>query len=518
MHQYNLGIKFEEIVKLHGSNDALLFNNERVSYDKLNEMANRIACLLSEKGVCKSDVVALSSIKNLTTFSTILACLKIGAIYCVFDRKSPKKRLNKIFENCKPGYIVVDKSLGDFTYGANTVILDLHGSLQGEIQRMPVKSPNTLKMIHSGHPAYIMYTSGSTGDPKGVTITHGNVINLINWSLDEYGFGPEERLTNLNPLFFDNSIFDFYSSLFTGACLVPFSRENLKNPFKLLQQINEKKCTSWFSVPSFLIYMQTMGALKSESLPDIKRFIFGGEGYVKSKLFKLFKLYGKQARLYNVYGPTECTCICSSYEISENDFEDVNGLPPLGSIANNFDFIILDSNDNHVRMDEIGELLLIGDNVGLGYYNDEDRSLKSFVQNPLNCKYRQIAYRTGDLVRFCSADSKLYFEGRADYQIKHMGYRIELGEIESALYQFKDIDEAAVVYTEHANVKKILGFFVSKRKLSAIEIKSHIGEYIPTYMIPQFIVQLNEIPKNSSGKIDRVLLVDEDFLKINKDK
>ena len=518
MHQYNLGLKFEEIVKLYGPKEALLFDDLKVSYDKLNETANRIAHLLLEEDVCKSDVVAISSIKNLTTFSTILACLKIGAIYCVFDRKSPKKRLNRIFENCKPSYIVTDNSLGDFTYGANTVILDLHDSLKEKIQRMSVKSPNTLKKIHSGHPAYIMYTSGSTGNPKGVTITHDNALNLINWSLNEYAFGSEERLTNLNPLFFDNSIFDFYSSLFTGACLVPFSREDLKNPFKLVQQIKKKKCTSWFSVPSFLIYMQTMNVFKHDSLPDIKRFIFGGEGYVKSKLVKLYKLYGKQASLYNVYGPTECTCICSSYELSDNDFEDLNGLPPLGSIANNFDYIICDSNNNHVRADEIGELLLIGDNVGLGYYNDEARSLKSFVQNPLNCKYRQIAYRTGDLVRFCSADSKLYFERRADYQIKHMGYRIELGEIESALYQFKDIDEAAVVYTEHANVKKILGFFVSKRKLSAIEIKSHIGEYIPTYMIPQFIVQLNEIPKNSSGKIDRVLLVDEDFLKINKDK
>ena len=259
-----------------------------------------------------------------------------------------------------------------------------------------------------------------------------------------------------------------------------------------------------------------MNILKSDSLPHIKRFIFGGEGYVKSKLVKLFKLYGKSARMYNVYGPTECTCICSSYEISEDDFEDANGLPPLGSIANNFDFIILDSNNNPVAMDEIGELLLMGENVGLGYYNDEVRSLRSFVQNPLNSKYSQIAYRTGDLVRFCSADNKIYFEGRADYQIKHMGYRIELGEIESALHRSKDIDEAAVVYAEHANVKKIIGFYVSKKKLSVIEVKDYIKEHIPTYMIPQFIVQLDEIPKNSNGKIDRVLLTDEVFLKGHK--
>ena len=512
MHQYNLGIKFEEIVKLNGSNNAILFETTKVSYDQLNLMANRIAHFLLERGVCKADVVALSSIKNLTTFSTILACLKIGAIYCVFDRKSPVERLKRIFGNCNPKYIVSDQSLGTSTYGENTAILDLHGSMQKEIQKMPVESPKTLKMIHSGNPAYIMYTSGSTGNPKGVTITHGNAINLINWSFDEYGFGPGERLTNVNPLFFDNSIFDFYSSLFTGACLVPFSREDLKNPVKLLQDIKRKKCTSWFSVPSLLIYLQTMNSLKSDSFPHIKRFIFGGEGYIKSKLVKLFRLYGKRARIYNVYGPTECTCICSSYEISESDFENLDGLPPLGSIANNFDFIILDSNDNLAAIDKTGELLLMGDNVGLGYYNDEVRSLKSFVQNPLHSKYNQIVYRTGDLVRFCSIDNKIYFEGRADYQIKHMGYRIELGEIESALYRFKDIDEAAVVYTEHNNVKKIIGFFVSKNKLPVLQVRDHIKKHIPAYMVPQFLVQIEEIPKNSNGKIDRVLLSDEAFL------
>jgi D-alanine--poly(phosphoribitol) ligase subunit 1 len=516
MYQYNLGVKFEETVEMNGSNNAILFETVSVNYNQLNQMVNRIAHLLLEKGVCKSDVVALSSEKNLTTFSAILACLKIGAIYCVFDRKSPKKRLKRIFSNCGPKYIVANKSLVVSTHDESTVILDLHGNMKDEIQKMPVTPPKGLKMIHSGHPAYIMYTSGSTGDPKGVTITHGNVINLINWSVDEYGFGPGERLTNVNPLFFDNSVFDFYSSLFTGACIVPFSRKDLKNPVKLLQEIENKKCTSWFSVPSFLIYMQTMKILKSDSIPHIKRFIFGGEGYVKTKLVQLFNMYGERARIYNVYGPTECTCICSSYEVSENDFEDVNGLPPLGNMANNFDFIVVDSNNNPVAIDETGELLLMGDNVGLGYFNDEVRSLKSFVQNPLNSKFRQIAYRTGDLVRLCSEDDKMYFEGRVDHQIKHMGYRIELGEIESALYRSKDVDEAVVVYAEHANVKKIIGFFVSSKRLSVAEVRDHIKEHVPIYMIPQLLIQLNTIPKNSNGKIDRVLLTNEIFLKNNK--
>jgi D-alanine--poly(phosphoribitol) ligase subunit 1 len=512
MHQYNLGLKFEEIVSLYGHNNALLFNSSRVSYEQLNQMANRIAHLLLEKGTSKGDVVAISSIKNVTTYSTILACLKIGAVYCVFDRKSPKERLNRIFENCKPKYIIQENNRDIPEHDADTSVLHLHGDMKKEIQKMPITSPKTLKNIQSSHPAYIMYTSGSTGNPKGVTITHNNALNLISWSIDEYSFGPEDRLTNVNPLFFDNSIFDFYSSLFTGACLVPFSRAELRNPIKLINEVNKKKCTSWFSVPSLLIYLQTMNALKPNSLPYLKRFIFGGEGYIKAKLFNFYKLYGKSARIYNVYGPTECTCICSSYEISESDFDDLNGLPPLGKIAKNFDYIIVDPNDIPVSTDEIGELLLMGDNVSLGYFNDQTLSLKSFVQNPLHNKYRQIAYRTGDLVCLSSKDNKLYFEGRSDYQIKHMGYRIELGEIESAFYRYIDLDEAAVVYANHNNVSKIIGFFVSKKKVPIIQIKEHLEKHLPSYMVPQFLFQIEEIPKNPAGKINRVLLSDETFI------
>jgi len=362
MYQYNLGLKFEEIVSLYACNNAILFDKKEVSYEELNHLANRISHLLIEKGAYKGDIVALSSIKNLTTYATILACLKIGLVYCVFDRKSPIERLNRIFENCKPKFIIPDASIDVSYYEAHTTILDFHSGMKKEIQQMPNKTPKIINKIQSGHPAYIMYTSGSTGNPKGVTISHNNVLNLISWSVGEYGFGPEDRLTNVNPLFFDNSIFDFYSSLFTGACLVPFSREELRNPIKLVHEINIKRCTSWFSVPSLLIYLQTMNSLKPDSLPYLKRFIFGGEGYNKSKLIKLFKLYGKSSRIYNVYGPTECTCICSSYEISESDFKDENGLPPLGKIAKNFDFIIVDSKNNPVSIDETGELLLMGDN------------------------------------------------------------------------------------------------------------------------------------------------------------
>jgi D-alanine--poly(phosphoribitol) ligase subunit 1 len=280
-----------------------------------------------------------------------------------------------------------------------------------------------------------MFTSGSTGFPKGAVMTHANVANLIDWSRETFSITTDDVLTNVNPLYFDNSVFDFYSALFNGATLTPFSKEETSDPKLLVEKVDAATCTLWFSVPSLLMFLQTMRATDGKHLRSIRRFVFGGEGYPKAKLKSLFDTYANTSEFFNVYGPTECTCICSSYRVTQSDFDDLQGLPPLGHIAANFDYLIVD-----------GELCLLGPNVGLGYYNDPERTAQSFVQNPMNDKFIDIMYRTGDLVRLNPADGKLYIEGRKDNQIKHMGYRIELEEIEAALHCLDYVSEAAVLH------------------------------------------------------------------------
>jgi D-alanine--poly(phosphoribitol) ligase subunit 1 len=350
-----------------------------------------------------------------------------------------------------------------------------------------------------------MFTSGSTGIPQGAVISHANLISFISWSKKEYGFSANDKLTNVNPLFFDNSVFDFYSSIFSGATLVPFSKNEVSNPALLMQKINEIGCTSWFSVPSLLIYLEAINTLVPENMQKINRFIFGGEAYPKSKLIKLFKLYSHRAEIYNVYGPTECTCICSNYKISAEDFNDLSGLAPLGNLIENFNYLILNDKLEPVMEDEIGELCLLGPNVGLGYFNDEKRTNESFYQNPLNKDIKEIMYMTGDLVKYNTYDGFIYFICRKDNQIKHMGYRIELDEIEHALNQIEDISESVVIHSSLNDIKQIIAFVALKNGciINSDRVKIMLRENIPNYMVPSKVNFLDKLPKNANGKIDR---------------
>jgi len=238
----------------------------------------------------------------------------------------------------------------------------------------------------------------------------------------------------------------------------------------------------------------------------IKRFIFGGEGYPKAKLKKLFDTYGDQAEIHNVYGPTECTCICSSYQLSSTDFEDLKCLPPLGKMSDNFAYLILDENNKKVNDDEIGELCLLGPNVGKGYYNDQERTDSSFIQNPYNKNYSELLYKTGDLVRFNPEDEKIYIHGRKDNQIKHMGYRIELEEVEAALSCISYVSQSAVLQSRPRGLSQLLAVVSINNDVQEQQLREDLKKIIPDYMIPSVFYFEEYLPKNQNGKIDRIKL------------
>ncbi|MFP3942333.1 MAG: amino acid adenylation domain-containing protein, partial [Alphaproteobacteria bacterium] len=429
-YTYNLAQAFYRIVRARGNATALRFpHGETVSFKELNRLSNRMARAFRAAGARRGDVICILNNKSSRAFAAMLACLKIGAPYVNLDVTSPPERVEKMLDTCAPALLLLDgaqRPVRPGGAGFDIASFDLASPEFSKLtERQQAEDLPESAEITGADPAYIMFTSGSTGFPKGAVMSHGNVLNFIGWARETFAVSQGDVFTNVNPIYFDNSVFDFYASLFSGATLCPFGARFLTEPLNLVRAVNDLECTVWFSVPSLLVYLLTLRALGPDDFSSVTRVIFGGEGFPKNKLRELYRRIGDRTRLINVYGPTECTCICSAYAISREEAEDQSRLAPLGRMAPNFGFRI----DPVSGDPSFGELLISGPNVGLGYFNDPGRTEKAFIQDPGESRYNRIVYRTGDLVH-ADEDGTLHFRGRADNQIKHMGHRIELEEIE----------------------------------------------------------------------------------------
>jgi D-alanine--poly(phosphoribitol) ligase subunit 1 len=512
-YSYNVGLAYADVAARLGSQPALRLGGDAVvTHAELNALSNKLAFFLTGSGIVRGDVVAIVHTKTPVCYALMLACLKLGAMYVNLDDANPVARLTHIVHSARPRLIAY--------HGMSAPAAGVFGSLgirvadvgsdavRAQIDVAPAGEPRQCQFVNGADPAYIMFTSGSTGGPKGVMITHANVLNFGAWTGSRLGITPADALTNLNPMYFDNSVFDFYAALLNGASLAPIGRELLANPPALLAHIEAAECTFWFSVPSFLIYLTTLELLSMTRLPAVHTFVFGGEGYPKPELRKLFALFGERSRLVNVYGPTECTCICSAWDVQAGDLDEPEALVTLGPIAGNFSTLILDDERNPVAAGATGELHLLGPQVGLGYVNDHERTADAFVANPANRVWHERMYRTGDLVRQRTPGGAIDFVGRKDNQIKHMGYRIELEEIEGALNAIGGIIQAAVVATTIDGLKTLVAFVASERDVPDAHLRRQLALTLPPYMIPQRFVQRRILTKNANGKIDRIALAE----------
>lgn len=495
---YNMGSRFKAIAIANSARIALHFaDNDTLSYAELDAASDRAAAHLLASGVKQRDVVAIFAEKSALTYIAMIACLKIGAPYVVLDTASPLERLDKILKCCQPKILLTDRDCE--WKGAKQLSLAALSKSGAPLE------PHVVESVIGSTPAYLMFTSGSTGFPKGVTISHASMLNFCDWVKSTFSITPEDRFTAANALYFDNSVFDFSASLFNGASLVPIDRETVTQPKKLAERASQ--CTIWFSVPSLLIYLTTLRALSKDSWPHMRAIIFGGEGYAKMELKKLHGMLGDRATLWNVYGPTECTCICSAYAISERDFEAMDKLAPLGHMAPNFGAHVMDeTGTKEMPAGEAGELFLTGPQVALGYYNDPERTRAAFAPNPLSAT-AEACYRTGDLVVKDKETGFYHFVGRKDNQIKHMGYRVELEEIESALNGMDEVAQAAVIYHKKASHGGAIVAFVSSNVSPAPDVLiERLRGLLPHYMIPEALFVKDSLPKNANGKVDRKAL------------
>ncbi|MEI7612355.1 MAG: AMP-binding protein [Betaproteobacteria bacterium] len=504
-YYYNLSLYFTAVSSQYSDRPALCYSDRVLSYKEVSGLTERLAFLLLSKGCRQGDVIAIGNNKRPISYALMLAALRLGIAYVNIDVASPVARNSHILRLSGTSLLFFDDPSYQIEMEelANSQACQLLMLAEDQLPQITIanrqEQERISKLVDGSCIAYIMFTSGSTGVPKGVAVTHQNVLHFIAWGQACFGINSQDNFANLSPMYFDNSVFDFYVGLFSGGAISPVFRELLTSPYDLTCHVRNMGCTIWFSVPSLLIYLMTMKALTAKGLPSLRTIIFGGEGYPKVELKKLYDIFSPQAKLVNVYGPTECTCICSAYPLNDTDFSELEGLPSLGRLNPNFDYRIVDEQDCDASS---GELCLIGPNVAAGYFNDLERTAGAFYSCTDTKRYMKRMYRTGDLVR--EIDNKLYFVGRKDNQIKHMGYRIELEEVEHALISLRYVDQAAVLYQRGgAAYGKLIGFVASQENLDEKTVLTLLKELLPSYMLPSKVFIHRELPKNPNGKIDR---------------
>ena len=342
-----------DIFALHAINNPnhpaiTLSNNKSISYKILLKEAEKVSSKLFSIGIRKDDPVCIVSEKSLDAYKLILGCLKIGAPYFFLDPDQPKKRMLEIVTLSKTKLILTEKKIN-----LKKIIL-IKNFFSKKIFKKKIKIIETTFINN----AYYMFTSGSSGKPKGAIISQHNIKYLIDWSKHEYNFNNNTIHTALNPIFFDNSIFDFYATLGNGGTLIVLTNKEILDPHIVSKVLEKNKCNSWFSVPSLIKFYLTLKMFNQKNFKKIKRFIFGGEGFPIEQLKKLYNIYGDKKVYSNVYGPTECTCICSSYDVKKKDINSNNNFPPIGYLNYYFNGFLYDEVTKKAANQ--GELVLLG--------------------------------------------------------------------------------------------------------------------------------------------------------------
>lgn len=509
--------------KQYPEKDAVVFNSEKITYRELDEVTDKLAATLIENGVKRGDRVGVYMNKSISSIISILGILKTGGAYIPLDPNAPLTRLAYIIENAGMKCLLTSTKKGNninqmFPEKNPLEVVVLTDDLTRLKTDLPVKViswgdvvkrsgtlPHENTTIETDL-AYILYTSGSTGVPKGVMISHRTSLTFVDWSCDEFGIQPGDRVSSHAPLHFDLSVFDIFTSLKAGAtiCLVP--EEFSIFPRRLIKFIQDNKITVWYSVPSILMHMMVHGNMKEYTFSDLRLILFAGEVFPVKYLRELVGLI-PHADYYNLYGPTE-TNVCTYYKVEHLDPDRINPVP-IGRACKNTEVFAVDSDNRVITAPGMeGELYVRGACVAQGYWGDIKKTEANFIKNFFNEEYDEKMYRTGDIV-VMDDEGNYHLVGRKDHMIKSRGYRIELGEIEAALYAHRDVKEAAAVAVpDELITNKIKAFIVPIKpgSLTRIEIEKHLSERIPHYMLPEIIVFFESLPKTSTGKIDRTLL------------
>ena len=461
--------------------------------------ARAVGSALSAK-VGPRSVVGFYMDKSVATAAGFFGAMYAGCAYSQLNLRHPAVRIRAILDTLACPVVVTDREHGAALEAMDVPyeILYLEDLLKSETDEAALARVRAQML--DVDPLYVNFTSGSTGTPKGVVVCHRSVIDFISCFTEIFGITERDVLANQAPFDFDVSVKDIYSGVMTGAEVAIIPTAYFTNPTKLMDFICEKKSTVLVWAVSALCFLTTMNAIEYRKPEHLRAIMFSGEVMPIKHLNKLRKLL-PEVMYVNLYGPTEITCNCTYY-IVDREF-DLTQTLPIGVPFPNERILLLTEDGREAAPGETGELCVSGTAVAMGYYKDPERTAAVFTQNPLNSAYLEPIYRTGDLVRLEESGEMVYVS-RKDFQIKHMGHRIELGEIETAISAVEGVSRACCVYLHDKG--KILAFTCGTADKKAITDGLH--DVLPAYMIPNIFMQVEEMPLNKNGKIDRNALTD----------
>ena len=498
---------FEETVGKYPEKTAVIDKDRTISFSDLRGLALQTATTIVGLGISQNKPIGVFLDKSIESVYADLGILYAGDFYMNLDIKTPAERIKNIIQLVEPAAIIstqaqIKSIAAVIPDSVKLILLDE----MGKERRSQESGDRSLELgerrntIIDTDPSCIINTSGSTGTPKGVVLNHKSFFDFIDWSLETFGFGEDLVMGSLSPIVFDIYSFELCMLMAKASTLVVLPAHLAAFPAKILEVLEKHQVNFLFWVPTIMVNIANMDLLSAFKLESLRTVWFAGEVF-PTKQFNYWHHHLPQVTFANLYGPIEITLDCTYYIINK-EIPDEEPLP-IGYPCRNTDILILDDDDKAVSEPGVeGELCVRGTSLAMGYYNNPEKTAAAFVQNPLNKAYPELIYRTGDIV--CLNDEGLImFKGRKDNIVKHMGYRTDLGEIEHVIINtLKLVKNGCIVYNQAE--KQITLFYEAAEEIPVPQFRMEIGKVLPKYMIPTVYHRLEQLQRNTNGKIDRL--------------
>lgn len=472
----------------YSDNIALKYKDKSISYKELNDLSNKKANYLKSKGVKTEDFVGIVLEHSIDLIVNIMAVLKTGAAYIPMEHTFPKNRINYIIEQAPIKYLITKEKYYD-KINNKSIIVDNDVDLTNCSKEKPEVN------INGSNAIYALYTSGSTGNPKGVVVEQHNVSNYVKAFRKEFNVNEQDKMLQNSVVTFDIFTEELFPILCNGGTLVIIEEEKENNAKEILNLV-KKENISFISAFPYLISDINKLVEKGESFPKSLRItISGGDTLRKEHCNCIIN----KTKVYNTYGPTETTVVCSYYHYTDKDVD--SKTVPIGKSIYGTEMLVLDEKLNKVQPGEIGEICITGNGVSRGYLHLDEETKNNFIINPFNPKERM--YLSGDL-GLLKEDGNIEFIKRKDQQVMIQGRRVEPSEVENVLYKFTPINRAIVKpYQDQDGYSFLVGYIQMEQQTPLKEIKRHLLQYVPDYMVPEYFVKVDSFNVTLNGKIDR---------------